>query len=102
MSETPPPTPPLISNPYKDLKPCELRRLSADVSRFDKHLIQSIHPERGILQLIVNNAIAAIANDIRAANITSYTPENATAVEEFVRRRAASAVAREGLEPVKP
>lgn len=88
---------PIISDPYESVDPDQKARISADVSIADKNLIKCVHPDRGILQLAVNNLIFALSNDLRNLGLSFYTPEATTTLELLVRRRTSIDTSKEEL-----
>lgn len=77
------------SSPYKAVPEVEKSKLQAMVKTTDKHFLQSIHPERGILLYAVERLVHAIVDDLKKENITHYSPENATRLVKLINDRTA-------------
>ena len=79
-----------LINPYYGIEEDISAKATAVLSREDLSIIRGIYPYRGSVQTVLNLFLKAVVDELRAKNITYFTPDNEREFIEIIRRRTAT------------
>ena len=81
----------ILLNPYRHMnaeqRETNLSRLSADISYEDKEFVRRIFPAKGLFNRLTQIFFHSLVEELKAKNITTYTPENADEFARIINRR---------------